>query len=78
MKEPQTTQFVYEVVCSFWQDNNYAPGLRDIMYLASLSSTSVAKYHVDKLVRAGRLRQTKNIARSIHPAHMTVSIESLE
>lgn len=59
------TTKVHQTIQEFVDAYGYAPGLRDIAVLADLSSTSVVKYHVRRLVASGAIQQIPRIARGI-------------
>jgi len=59
-----TTAAVLRAVRAFWAERGFSPCIRDIMDATGVSSTSVVKYHILKLERAGALRRTPRVARS--------------
>jgi len=59
-----TTVAVLRAIAAFWDREGFSPSIRDIMDATGISSTSVVKYHILKLERAGRLRWTPRVARS--------------
>ena len=65
MTIPNTTEAVFSFVSVFIDTNGYAPTRREIQDGCGLSSVSVADYHVQKLIDAGRFTQIANRARSL-------------
>ena len=60
-----TTAKVLQFIRSYYRTHNYPPAIRDIAYGCSLSSTSVAKYHVQKLADIEIISYTPGAARTI-------------
>ena len=58
-------QKTLEWVVEFIAANGYAPTLREIRAGRNISSTSVVTTHLQKLVAAGAIKRTPNVARSI-------------
>ena len=56
---------VLQAIAQYHAEKGYAPTLRELTALCGMSSVSVADYWLDKLERAGRIRRTRGIARSI-------------
>ena len=59
-----TTDLVLQAIETFWAEEGYSPSIRDIMEATSISSTSVVRYHIDRLEWAGVIERTPGIARS--------------
>ena len=59
-----TTDLVLQAIKAFWAEKGYSPSIRDIMETTSITSTSVARYHIIKLERAGLVKRTPGVARS--------------
>lgn len=59
------TACVHQAIQDYLEVNGYTPTLRDIVDLAGLSSTSVARFRVKQLEHAGIVRLTPRVARGI-------------
>jgi len=71
-----TTDKVYHFIRGYKLRYCIAPSFREIMEACKLSSTSVVKYHMDKLRREGKIDFGRE-ARSIHiPGEKMVIQES--
>ena len=56
LNAPHTTdrqQTVLLAIAVFWKQNGYAPSIRELQALCDISSTSVVKYHLERLRTAG-------------------------
>jgi len=60
-----TTEQVYRFIRGYKLRYCISPSFREIMEACKLSSTSVVKYHMDKLRRTGQIEFGRE-ARSIH------------
>ena len=58
-----TTDLVLQAIKAFWAVEGYSPSIRDIMDATGISSTSVVRYHVVRLERAGAMKRTPGVAR---------------
>lgn len=58
-------QQVLEFVHRYLERHGYAPSVREICHAVGLRSTRAAKYHLDILVREGRLERAAGRARSL-------------
>lgn len=58
-------EVIYRYVVSFIRRKGYGPTYRDIMHDCELSSTSVARYNVQRLINARRLVADEGVARSL-------------
>ena len=56
---------VLQAIAQYHAEHGYAPTLRELGDLCDVSSKAHVKYLLDKLERAGRIRRTPGIARSI-------------
>lgn len=56
---------IFRFIEQFITERGYNPTYRDIMHGCQLSSLSVARYNVQKLIMAGRLVADDNVARSL-------------
>lgn len=64
-----TTERVYEAILTLYEDGDELPTtIREIQGRTGINSTSNVRFHVLKLVDAGRIRMSPTIARSIRPA----------
>lgn len=59
-----STAAVLEAIKAFWVAEGFSPSIRDIMEATGISSTSVVRYHIIKLERAGVIERTPGVARS--------------
>lgn len=59
------TERVFNFLKEFIGENPYPPTVREVARGADISSTSVASYHLDKLVGSGHIRRVPNTARGI-------------
>lgn len=65
MTNPSATQIVYDAIVKFIHDYGMPPTIRELMEKTGLSSTSVVKYHLDKMRAFGLLTFHDGKARSI-------------
>lgn len=56
---------VLDFITNFIQEKGYAPSVRDVAEGCSISSSSVAQYHLDVLERKGHIHRDRQISRSI-------------
>ncbi|MFI3250094.1 MAG: transcriptional repressor LexA [Eubacteriales bacterium] len=56
---------VFEYICSFVEENQYPPSVREICEAVSLKSTSTVHYHLNKLEKAGYICKTGGKTRAI-------------
>jgi len=59
-----TTDQVLQAIKASWAAEGYSPSIRDIMAATGITSTSVARYHLLRLERAGVMKRTPGVARS--------------
>lgn len=62
-----TTRAVLACITRLYREQGYGVSMRDLVAGVPLSSTSVAQYHVRKLVARGLVTQEPGIARSLRP-----------
>lgn len=62
-----TTAAVLGAIKTFWAEEGFSPSIRDIMEATDISSSSVVRYHILELVRAGAIERTPRVARSYVP-----------
>lgn len=62
-----TTALVLQAIKAFWAAHGFSPSIRDIMAETGITSTSVVRYHIDRLERAGVMKRTPGVARSYVP-----------
>ena len=65
---PDTGLGVLSFVEDFYEANGYGPSFREIMDGVGISSTSVVRYHVQRLSMLGLIRWQPGIPRSAVPA----------
>lgn len=58
-------QAVLYAISVHWKQHGYAPTLREIQALTGMSSTSVVKWHVERLRAAGLIEYVDNTSRTI-------------
>lgn len=58
---------IYNFIVEYIKNNNYSPSIREISKAIGLSSTSSAKYQIDKLIKLGYLLQKNNKSRTLIP-----------
>jgi SOS-response transcriptional repressor LexA len=63
--DQNTTDRVLAVVKGFIERNGYSPTVRDIVWEAGLSSTSVAVRHLDKLRADNKVTWLPKVARTL-------------
>ena len=56
---------VLEAITGFLDRHKYPPSVRDIVQMCSMSSTSVADYHLKALERDGYIRRESGVSRGI-------------
>lgn len=56
---------MFEFVCRYIERHGYGPSVREIGAAVGISSTKGVKYHLDALVREGRLKREAGRARSL-------------
>ncbi len=64
-KTVQTENQIISYIREFRLDRGFGPSLREIMIATGLGSPSNVKYHVDRLVKEGRLNMDPKLARSL-------------
>ena len=67
MELSERTRGILDYYRRHWRAHGFSPSFRDVVKHCDLSSTSVAEYHVHKLVAAGLLRQVANVSRAVVP-----------
>ena len=60
-----TRQKIYDYIIYFFQQNGYAPSMRDICKGTGLKSTSSVYVHLTKLERDGKIKLDSNKTRAI-------------
>ena len=66
---------VLAYVNEFWRRHHYSPSTQEIMEACRVPSSSVVRYTLAQLQKAGRLTYRDNVARSIVPAWVTRRLE---
>lgn len=66
-KHGDTTDIIYQFIVSFIDEHGFAPTIREIVEGIHVKSTSVVKYHLDKLEHQNRITRKEGVARSIIP-----------
>lgn len=61
----ETAARLYRQMYQYWQDKGFAPGIRDVMIMGNLTSTSVAKSYVNAMKQLGWLTWTPGKARTL-------------
>ena len=56
---------VLEAITAFLDRHKYPPSVRDVVQMCSMSSTSVADYHLKALERDGYIRRESGVSRGI-------------
>ena len=56
---------VLEAITGFLDNHKYPPSVRDVVQMCSMSSTSVADYHLKALERDGYIRRESGVSRGI-------------
>jgi len=70
---------LFRFIESFWLENKTSPTFREIVQLFGISSTSLASFHVQKLVKVGLLKETsRNKARVLVPITLRIAIEPVD
>lgn len=59
------TDALYKFIVQYIEDNGRPPTLREMAAAIGTSSTGVATYHRDKLIRAGLLEHEPEISRGL-------------
>ena len=58
-------QEIYEFICTYTEQNGYAPSVRDIQSEFKFKSTSTVAYHLDKLENKGYIQRANGLNRAI-------------
>ena len=58
-------QQILDFITRFIEEKDYSPSVRDIVGGCSISSASVAQYHLNVLEREGYIRRDREVSRSI-------------
>lgn len=58
-------QLIFDFLCSFVEDKDYPPSIRDIQDGCGISSTSVVDYNLRKLEESGYIRRDREVSRGI-------------
>lgn len=66
---------VLAYINDFWQRYHYSPSMAEIADACRIPSTSVVRYTLAQLRKAGRLSYRDNVARSIVPAWVDRRLE---
>ena len=56
---------VLDAITGFMDRHKYPPSVRDVVQICSMSSTSVADYHLKALEREGYIRRESGVSRGI-------------
>ncbi len=65
----QTRSRILAFIRRYWSDNLCPPSYRNMMNGCHISSTSVMRYHLDKLITDGRIIRGE---RGVRPANMHI------
>jgi repressor LexA len=65
MPEYERTDEVLEFIEDYIAEYEISPSMREIGDACEISSTSVVKYHLDKLEKYGFIKRNKKLARTI-------------